>query len=89
MAAGTGLSELRWPQGRYCPHCGEASDPFGHGGAEAVARSMEIPFLGHVPLDLSIRQDSDGGTPPAAHDAAHGRAFRAIAQRVADWLERA
>jgi ATP-binding protein involved in chromosome partitioning len=75
--------------GYVCPHCGEASDPFGHGGAEAVARSMEIPFLGHVPLDLSIRQDSDGGTPPAAHDAAHGRAFRAIAQRVADWLERA
>ena len=75
--------------GYVCPHCGEASDPFGHGGAEAVALSMDIPFLGHVPLDLSIRQDSDGGTPPAAHDAAHGRAFRAIAQRVADWLDQA
>jgi ATP-binding protein involved in chromosome partitioning len=75
--------------GYVCPHCGEASDPFGHGGAEAVARSMEIPFLGHVPLDLAIRKESDAGTPPAAHDAAHGRAFRVIAQRVADWLAQA
>ena len=72
--------------GYVCPHCGESSDPFGHGGAEAVARSMDVPFLGHVPLDLTIRQDSDAGKPPAAHDTPQGKAFMAIASRVADWL---
>ena len=73
--------------GYVCPHCGESSDPFGHGGAEAVARSMDVPFLGHVPLDLTIRQDSDAGKPPAAHDTPQGKAFMAIASRVADWLD--
>jgi ATP-binding protein involved in chromosome partitioning len=73
--------------GYVCPHCGETSDPFGHGGAEAMARADNVPFLGHVPLDLSIRQDSDAGKPPAAQDTAQGRAFMAIARRVADWLE--
>jgi len=73
--------------GYVCPHCGETSDPFGHGGAEAVARSMDIPFLGHVPLDLAIRQDSDAGKPPAAGDTPQGKAFGAIARRVAEWLD--
>ena len=73
--------------GYVCPHCGEESDPFGHGGAEAVARSMDVPFLGHVPLDMTIRVDSDAGRPPAAGDTAQGKAFIAIARRVADWLE--
>lgn len=75
--------------GYVCPHCGEESDPFGHGGAEAVAHQQEVPFLGHVPLDLAIRQDSDAGRPPAAGDTPQGKAFMAIAKRVADWLEQA
>ncbi|MES2494005.1 MAG: Mrp/NBP35 family ATP-binding protein [Pseudomonadota bacterium] len=73
--------------GYVCPHCGETSDPFGHGGAQAAAGEMGVPFLGHIPLDLTIRRDSDAGTPPAAHDAPQGRAFQAIARQVADWLE--
>ncbi len=73
--------------GYVCPHCGESSDPFGHGGAEAVAAEQGVPFLGHVPLDLTIRQDSDAGKPPAAGDTPQGKAFMAIARRVADWLE--
>ena len=72
--------------GYVCPHCGEASDPFGHGGAEAAAHEAGVPFLGHVPLDLTIRQDSDAGRPPAAGDTPQGRAFQAIARRVAEWL---
>ncbi|MBC2666963.1 Mrp/NBP35 family ATP-binding protein [Novosphingobium flavum] len=73
--------------GYVCPHCGESSDPFGHGGAEAVAHAEEVPFLGHIPLDLSIRQDSDAGKPPAATDSPQGKAFLAIARKVAAWLE--
>ena len=73
--------------GYVCPHCGEESEPFGLGGAEAAARSMGLAFLGRIPLDLKIRQDSDAGRPPAAHDSPQGEAFAAIARRVATWLD--
>jgi ATP-binding protein involved in chromosome partitioning len=68
--------------GYACPHCGEISDPFGAGGAEAAARVMAIPFLGRVPLTLSIRRSSDEGTPPATGEGEEARAFRAIAARL-------
>jgi ATP-binding protein involved in chromosome partitioning len=74
--------------GYACPHCGEVSDPFGHGGAEAAAKAMGHAFLGRVPLDLTIRQASDAGEPPAAGEGPQAEAFAAIARRVADWLDR-
>ncbi|GGE73486.1 Mrp/NBP35 family ATP-binding protein [Sphingomonas prati] len=72
--------------GYICPHCGEGSDPFGRGGAEAAAASLALPFLGRVPLDIAIRTASDAGTPPAAGDGPEAAAFLAIADRIADWL---
>ena len=54
--------------GYACPHCGEVSDPFGRGGAEAEAARLGIPFLGRVPLTIAIRAASDAGEPPAARD---------------------
>ncbi|MCC6942550.1 MAG: Mrp/NBP35 family ATP-binding protein [Novosphingobium sp.] len=73
--------------GYICPHCGEASDPFGHGGAEAAAKTMGLPFLGRVPLDLAIRQESDAGNPPAAGDTPQAEAFLSIARGVLAWLD--
>ncbi|MBX9643164.1 MAG: Mrp/NBP35 family ATP-binding protein [Novosphingobium sp.] len=73
--------------GYQCPHCGELSDPFGQGGAEAAAAEMGMDFLGRVPLQLAIRQASDAGTPPAAGDGPEGEAFAAIARRVGIWLD--
>ena len=73
--------------GYACPHCGEVSDPFGQGGAEAAAKSMGHAFLGRIPLDLSIRQDSDAGNPPAAGEGPQAEAFAAIARRVGTWLD--
>lgn len=70
--------------GYACPHCGEVSDPFGNGGAEAAARDAAIPFLGRVPLDISIRTSSDAGEPPAAAEG--DKVFAPIAAQVADWL---
>jgi ATP-binding protein involved in chromosome partitioning len=69
--------------GYACPHCGEVSDPFGRGGAEAEAARLGVPFLGRVPLARDIRERSDAGDPPAAGD---DRVFRPIADQVADWL---
>ena len=70
--------------GYLCPHCGQASDPFGRGGAEAEAARRGLPFLGRVPLQLSIRTASDAGTPPAADP--DDAVFAPIAARVAEWL---
>jgi ATP-binding protein involved in chromosome partitioning len=65
-----------------CPHCGEASHPFGTGGAEAAAAEMGVPFLGRLPLSLAIREASDAGSPPAASAGAEADAFAAIAAQL-------
>lgn len=72
--------------GYVCPHCGELSDPFGTGGAEAAARQMEMPFLGRIPLAIGIRTASDAGEPPAAGDGLEGKPFLTIARNVKDWI---
>ena len=74
--------------GFQCPHCGETSEPFGSGGAEAAARVMGIPFLGRIPLRLSIRRDSDAGNPPAAGDGEEAVLFREIAERLLEKVNR-
>ncbi|MEP5937965.1 MAG: Mrp/NBP35 family ATP-binding protein [Erythrobacter sp.] len=73
--------------GYACPHCGEISDPFGKGGVEAMAGTVEIPFLGRIPLALPIREAGDSGNPPAAGDSEEGKAFAAIAEKVSAWLK--
>lgn len=72
--------------GYSCPHCGEISDPFGTGGAEAAGSAMGMAFLGRIPLAIDIRRRSDAGDPPAASDDASGEAFLAVARQVAAWL---
>jgi ATP-binding protein involved in chromosome partitioning len=72
--------------GYVCPHCGELSDPFGNGGAEAEAARLGIPFLGRIPLDIAIRKASDAGEPPAARDDATAEPFLRIAEAVARGL---
>ncbi|WFL78310.1 Mrp/NBP35 family ATP-binding protein [Altererythrobacter arenosus] len=74
--------------GYACPHCGEVSDPFGKGGVETAAARLELPFLGRIPLSLPIREAGDKGEPSAAGESEDGAAFRAIADRIADWLAR-
>ena len=68
--------------GYVCPHCGESSDPFGQGGAEASAKKLGVPFLGRLPLSLSLREASDAGLPPAAAEGPAADAFRANAERL-------
>jgi ATP-binding protein involved in chromosome partitioning len=67
--------------GYACPKCGEISDPFGQGGAEAEAARRGIPFLGRIPLAIDIRTASDAGEPDPAP-------FAGVATKVADWLNR-
>jgi ATP-binding protein involved in chromosome partitioning len=75
--------------GYQCPHCGEQSDPFGHGGAEEAAAELGIPFLGRIPLDSALREASDAGTPPAATSGPQAQAFEEIAKKLIAALETA
>ncbi|WP_128292852.1 iron-sulfur cluster carrier protein ApbC [Afifella aestuarii] len=67
-----------------CPHCGERSDIFGHGGAEHEAERIGVPFLGAVPLHMDIRETSDSGRPIVASEpqSEHARIYRHIADAV-------
>ncbi len=67
-----------------CPHCGERSEIFGHGGAREEAEKLGVPFLGEVPLHLDIRTTSDAGQPIVASkpDSAHAQIYKNIAGRV-------
>jgi len=46
-----------------CPHCGEVTEIFGHGGGERVSQKWDIPLLGRIPLDVRIRAGGDQGRP--------------------------
>ena len=70
------------------PDTGKRYDIFGHGGAKATAEKMNIPFLGEVPLHMSIREKSDAGTPVCASDpeGQEAQAFADIARKIAKKL---
>jgi len=71
-----------------CPHCGETSDIFGHGGAKDEAIKLAVPFLGAIPLHMDIRKHSDEGKPTvvADPDGPHTKIFKAIALNIATQL---
>ena len=67
-----------------CPKCGERSDIFSHGGARAEAQKLKVPFLGELPLHMSIRETSDSGRPIVASEpeSAHSGLYKEIAAAV-------
>jgi ATP-binding protein involved in chromosome partitioning len=74
-----------------CTDCGSRHDIFGHGGAAAEAEKLGVPFLGEVPLEMTIRTTSDDGKPivasqPTSKHAAH---YQKIAERLLTQLESA
>ena len=73
-----------------CPHCGERTDIFAHGGARDEAERLGVPFLGEVPLDIRIRLTSDSGKPivVAEPDGEHARVYRQIADAAWGVLQR-
>ena len=68
-----------------CPHCDEVTEIFGRGGGERFAATHELPYLGGIPLDITVRQGGDVGVPAVAQrePGPAARAMTAIAQAVA------
>jgi ATP-binding protein involved in chromosome partitioning len=68
-----------------CSNCGHEEPLFGSGGGRRMADQYDVTLLGQVPLDLSIREQTDSGTPTvvAAPHSAQAGAYRAIARNMA------
>ena len=73
----------------WCPNCGHEAHIFGHGGARKTAAELDCPFLGEIPLDLTIRELSDAGTPvvAAAPQSRQAASFMALAEKIAVHLK--
>ncbi len=67
-----------------CPTCGTACDIFDHHGVRTYAQAQGVPFLGEVPLHMTIRQHSDAGHPIviAAPDSPQAKAYHDIAAQL-------
>ncbi len=67
-----------------CPKCGHRDELFDHGGAEAAARELDIPFLGEIPLNAKIRIFGDDGTPEKLFTDTEDFVSEAISRVVAN-----
>jgi len=67
------------------PDTGKRYDIFGHGGGQAMARDMGLPFLGEIPLESAVRAGGDAGKPIVISEpeSAAAKALRAMARTVA------
>ncbi len=68
-----------------CSNCGHAEHIFGQGGAQRMSTDYDVPVLGSLPLDIHIRQQTDGGKPTVVAEP-NGQVadmYRDIARRVA------
>ncbi|PSP48885.1 MRP family ATP-binding protein [Halobacteriales archaeon QH_7_69_31] len=70
--------------GFVCPDCGGEHDIFGSGGGREFAAATDMPFLGAIPLDPSVREGADGAPIVLDADTEAGAAFEAFARETAD-----
>ena len=66
-----------------CPHCGKSINVFGPSHSEEVAKEMEIDFLGKIPLEPKVSEQSDNGTPFITDiDTPSSKAFMEIVEKI-------
>src|SRR5438132_11936683 len=72
-----------------CPHCGERTEIFGHGGGKKTAEMLGVPFLGEVPLDPQVVVGGDTGAPIVILDPTSpaAAAFRELARMIVQQIE--
>jgi ATP-binding protein involved in chromosome partitioning len=75
--------------GFVCPNCGVEVDIFRSGGGKKIAEELNIPFLGSIPIDPKISEDSDRGLPFIVEhgDSPASKAFMEIVKKVETFLE--
>ena len=72
----------------HCRQCGHEEKIFGEGAAAKLAQEFHLTELGSIPLDISIREQTDIGKPPvvAAPESAIAKIYRDIARKTAGKL---
>lgn len=75
--------------GFICPKCGTRIDIFNSGGGRKIAEELDVPFLGSIPIDQKICEDSDKGTPFIIEhpDSPASKAFMEIVKKVENFLK--
>jgi ATP-binding protein involved in chromosome partitioning len=75
--------------GFSCPECGHVSKIFKIGGGQKIANDMAVPFLGSIPIDPQICEDSDNGKPFIVEHANSPatKAFAQIVEKIERYLE--
>jgi len=73
-----------------CSQCGHEEHIFGAGGGTAMAEQYDVDFLGALPLDIRIREETDSGKPTVVAEPEHqiSQTYRDIARRIAAKLAR-
>ncbi len=68
-----------------CPKCNERSEIFSHGGGEIAAKTLSVPFLGRVPIELDVRIGGDNGKPITFSKPEHeiSKVFKEVASKIA------
>jgi len=73
-----------------CSKCGHEEHIFGEGGGRRMAEENDVDFIGSIPLDIRIREQTDSGKPTvvAEPDGRLAQIYRDIARRVAGKLSK-
>jgi len=73
-----------------CSKCGHEEHIFGQGGGASMANQYHVDLLGALPLDIRIREETDGGKPTvvAEPEARISQIYREIARKTAAKLSR-
>ena len=74
--------------GFTCPKCGEKINILGAGGGKRLAKDLNVPFLGQIPIDPEICEEADKGIPFVTDhvDSPASEAFKEIVKKVEDFL---
>ena len=72
-----------------CPKCGTEFDIFGADGGQKISDELNVPFLGKIPIDQRICEDSDKGTPFVIEhtDTPAAKAFVQIVDKIEEFLK--
>ncbi len=75
--------------GFVCPHCGARVDIFNSGGGEKIAKDLNVPLLGKIPLDPRVSEIGDNGIPfiLAHKDSEVSKSFMEIVEKIENFLK--
>ena len=75
--------------GFVCPNCGAKIDIFMSGGGQKIAKELSVPFLGSMPIDQKVCEDSDRGVPFIVEhaDSQASKAFMEIVKKIESFLK--